>query len=113
MRKWFAYLWILLIFSLSSIPNLKLREEYPANTDKVFHFIEYGIMSALLYSAYGKFIIWQLLIPPADEFYQGFIPGRKRDISDLLSDYVGIILMSGVYGFLRIKDKGKRIKGKG
>jgi hypothetical protein len=86
------------------------------SSDKIYHFLEYGIFGVLLARTFqgydfplsfrGK-MIWVLVISflygASDEFHQWFIPGRFATFGDLLADSLG----GGVSGFIFLKLKRK------
>ena len=91
-----------LIYYSSSIRAEDLPKIDIPNIDKLFHFVEYFILGALLIRAFAnssdkvnfKFILLlSILIAfiygALDEFHQRFIPGRSPDIFDLFSDIIG------------------------
>lgn len=105
-------LWVILIFSVSSIPNLgeKAPFEIP---DKVAHFVEYAILGFLLFRALGRETRAQssglclskallgamglgLGIGAVDELHQLFIPGRSCDLLDFACDALGVILLASI-----------------
>ncbi|SYZ73928.1 conserved membrane hypothetical protein [Candidatus Zixiibacteriota bacterium] len=101
-----AIIFGILIFSLSSISHLNLPRIRSVQVDKILHFTEYAIFSALVFRSFSHFprpltikgaMISTFLVMAAfasgDEIYQGFIPGRHRDWSDLAADLVGAILV--------------------
>lgn len=95
-----AILWMVLIFAFSSLPSEQLPSEkipilkFPYS-DKIQHFFEYLILGILLSRALKKdkspFIVG-FLYAIFDETYQIFIPTRNFEISDLITDFLGIIL---------------------
>jgi hypothetical protein len=106
--------WMILIFGLSSIPDLKLGEGSPEYFRRIFaHLFEYAVLWALLYRSFtGK--IWltkfqenmkvaivafsvAVLYAITDEVHQSFVPTRSGQWDDLLFDAAGAVL-----GFLSI-----------
>ena len=72
------------------------------NIDKLFHFVEYFILGALLVRASARasgksnfklIFLLSVLIASAygalDEFHQRFVSGRSPEIFDILSDIIG------------------------
>lgn len=95
-------LWCVLIFYLSSIPNLRFIEswwDHPIR--KLGHMGVFGILARLLARAWTgtstwswrKIFVWALvftfLYACSDEFHQTFVPGRLGCVSDVLIDTVG------------------------
>jgi VanZ family protein len=101
---------MLLIWVVSSIPHVFVFERIPFQ-DKGVHFIEYGILAALMTHAlhgtwpglrawslfamaWAATVFWGLL----DEIHQAFVPGRVADGFDLLADALGGL--AGTLGYL-------------
>ena len=98
-----------LIFGLSSIPSLAGPDLGFQNVDKLYHCLEYGTVSFLVsrgFAAYccQRFVVRNLtlitmpIIASLDEFYQGYVPGRFSDITDVAADCVGAAI--GLFFFL-------------
>ena len=101
-----------LIFAISSMkqPPLPTPQFEWLSIDKIYHFIEYAILSVLLTIALvnvpPKWLpqnwIWitaaliSILYGASDEWHQTFVPGRFATFSDFVSDAVGSI--AGVFG---------------
>jgi len=99
--------WVILIFTVSSIPSLKpLRIETPKSfirLDYLIHFCEYGSLAFLAYLSFAErnfrinlkkyFLITACLIifSLLDEFHQKLIPGRTFNMKDIYSNIAGII----------------------
>ena len=95
--------WCLLIFTLSSIPNLSSGLEYDYLLRKIAHMAEYGILFLLLRRALnGTFapeFRWTraaaflaALYAATDEYHQSFVPGRHGCWSDVAIDSCGVAL---------------------
>ena len=120
--KYLALIYALLIFVLSAIPQAapSFRFEFG---DKVLHFIEYGIFSALLFLAFftsGKeflkkhvFLISSLIgiaYAVSDELHQRFVPGRRCEFLDFVADSLGIIVIQiGIWFYLKRKRNRSRL----
>lgn len=100
------YLYVAGIFTLSSIPGDSIPDVSSAfSSDKVIHFVEYGILSFFLFrSVFSWGIIsarWSVLlvilcatiIGALDESYQHFT-GRNPDIHDWIADSLGAVTVS-------------------
>jgi VanZ family protein len=103
---WIAFTYAVLILIFSSIPDLsppQLGFEYQ---DKLYHFVEYGIFSVLLFFTLlnskrdflrKNVLLISLLIGASfgilDELHQKFIPGRQADVLDFTADFVGVALI--------------------
>ena len=98
-------LYAALIFYLSSGP---ITADVPGN-DKLYHMIEYGIFSLLLYNALSSSfrnerlwkiallaIILTILYGISDEFHQLFVPSRSSDPYDVVADASGAIIVQGM-----------------
>ena len=118
-------LYMALIFAVSSMkqPPLPMPEFEWLSIDKLYHFIEYSILSVLLTIALvnvrPKWLpqnwIWvtaaiiSILYGASDEWHQSFVPGRHATKSDLVSDAIGAIAgATGVYFYYRRKNKNRR-----
>jgi VanZ family protein len=101
---------ILLFFCLailvgSSIPGDQIPKEFQLTPDKLIHFVEYFILSVLLYrwllieftsnNTYSLFLLTLLIgsvFGALDENYQRLTPGRTPDIWDWVLDTIGVLL---------------------
>jgi VanZ family protein len=106
--------WMGVIFTFSSIPDLKsgLKEDFVLR--KIAHILEFAILTFLLFraiSAQGgpapggnKAVIYSLIIALfyafSDEFHQSFIRGRECSFRDVGIDGVGI-LITGVMCYIK------------
>ena len=107
-----------LIFAISSMqqPPLPMPKFEWLAIDKLYHFIEYGILSVLLTIAFvnipPKWLpenwIWvaaaliSILYGASDELHQMFVPGRLATPADWISDVIGSIAgVLGVYLYYR------------
>lgn len=98
------YIWGALIFTLSSIPNFSPPGAQLPVVDKVAHFGEYLIFALLIFYNRKRIYVMPLvlLFAVADELHQKFIPGREVEVTDILSNFTGIL-----FGWLlsrRIRD---------
>jgi uncharacterized protein YfiM (DUF2279 family) len=93
--------WVLLLFGISSIPDLSVPGSDTPGLDKVFHFAEYAVLGALLgYAARlseGRRTLWigalaGLLVGTLDELYQSTVPGRSLDAMDAAADTMGTMV---------------------
>ena len=115
-------LYMALIFAISSMkqPPVPMPKFEWLSIDKLYHFIEYGILSMLLtialLNAPLKWLptnwIWvaaaliSILYGASDEWHQSFVPGRFATLSDFVSDAVGSIAgVFGVYLYYRGKSE--------
>lgn len=105
------FLWILLIYYLSSQSNFHFKFKIPPGTDKIVHAViyfvlcwltrraffhqrtfpllrTYALMGALIFSA-----VYGLL----DEYHQSFVPGRSVEFYDFLADFGGALLYAAIF----------------
>lgn len=92
-------LWLVLIFGLSSIPDLTPPGPRVSGLDKLFHAGEYAVLGALWGRALGlrRHGFWLGLalglgVGSLDELHQGRVPGRETDVLDALADATGAAL---------------------
>lgn len=104
-RRWLPLIvWIVVIFGLSSIPDVvEDRPELPTGIDKFAHFFEYAILAFVLHRGlrYGRkrsgpllifaIIACGLAVGFLDELYQTAIPGREASTGDIVADIAGVI----------------------
>jgi VanZ family protein len=95
------------IFVVSAIPTIATPFEpgYDLTFKKFAHVIEYGILTALLFSALRIHIthkshalltaaIVAILYAFSDEWHQTFVPGREGTLRDVTIDGIGAVGMS-------------------
>lgn len=94
--------YLILIFALSSIPSDAIPGPKLFSIDKVYHIIEYFILSLLVLRlmiyhkvkhAYLIAIVAAVLYGIIDEFHQGLVPGRLFSYYDMLANAVGASLI--------------------
>lgn len=97
-------LWAALIFTFSSIPDLKSDFKEDFLLRKIAHGLEYFILTFLSWRAFrGSFKLgsWQQVLYPAllavsyaasDELHQSFVKGRRGAVSDVLIDSTGVAI---------------------
>ncbi len=60
---------------------------------KIFHLVEYAILSILAYRSFNKnrvkTLIFVLVYAISDEIHQSFVPGREPRIRDVIIDLTG------------------------
>ena len=110
-----------LIFAISSMqqPPLSTPKFEWLPIDKLYHFIEYGILSVLLTIAFVNVPprwlppdwIWcvaafiSILYGASDELHQMYVPDRSATFSDWVSDAIGAIAgVVSVYFYYRKKN---------
>lgn len=122
LKRWVPLvIWVVVIFSLSSIPSLPV--DYPESSfgfDKIAHFAEYFVFAVLFYRGLNEeyaervglicflVIFSALVVAVLDELYQGLV-GRDSSSIDALADLAGAV--SGTVGsFLYFRRKRKLIR---
>ncbi|MDD3679233.1 MAG: VanZ family protein [Patescibacteria group bacterium] len=111
-------LWCLLIFYLSSIPNLKAAENplWDEIIRSFIHGLFYAILYFLLFRAFNftrklkNFylpLMLSFLYGLSDEIHQFFVPTRTFQFKDLLVDFIGIIAGGFTLWKLLPKTQGK------
>jgi len=100
-----AILWAIIIFYLSSIPNLEATSDPTGNflTRKAAHIVEYGALAIFIYLPTKNFSVSALLSTlygATDEFHQNFVPTREFHFSDIGFDFLGSLV--GVAIFVKI-----------
>ncbi len=111
--RW-AILYGLVIIGLSSVPGENFPEAAWLAHDKMIHFGEYGLFSALVaravntrVTAGGRIFLITFLLAGLfgmlDESYQSLIPGRDSSVYDWIADVTGILLGSWVYLWLKLR----------
>lgn len=98
-----ALLWAFVIFIVSSIPSTSLPNLSFLHYDKLIHGTIFFVLGLLIYRALeplnGEVTFnWQralivvlsvIIYGASDEFHQGFVPGREKDLRDLSADAIG------------------------
>lgn len=108
------FLYLLLIFFLSSISRYPEEISWVFSFDKCLHTIEYYLLGYLLMrvlvtSPHRAFsgapvaflIIFGTLYALGDEWHQSFVPGRYASGFDLLFDSSGVVLAAFTYRLVR------------
>jgi len=98
----------MLIFFVSTRPNLHPPGPDFIAKDKVAHFGEYFILGVLLFGGIGwtvsrsRYATFMFLfavgvsIAAFDELVQSYIPGRRMDLTDWLADGAGVVMGIGL-----------------
>jgi uncharacterized protein YfiM (DUF2279 family) len=106
--------YIVLIFTLSSIPSLRAPGPEFLPKDKIAHFVEYSILGVLLFkgigwtvtpsraATFGFLFAVGASVGALDELYQSFVPGRMMSIFDWYADALGVAVGCGVFVFTRL-----------
>ena len=119
LRYWFPLLiYAVLILALSSRPQIDLPQLHIS--DKLIHFVEYGILGMLLFRLFKRDFkmrglrLWLLHIFSLaafaflDELLQSFIPSRDADFFDWLADMSGGLAGALIYVYIRLAWKMMR-----
>lgn len=95
-------LWLVVVFGMSSIPDLSPPDVGLPLPDKIAHLGEYAVLGALFTRARGgrRGVGWTMLaglllgavVGAVDEAYQSHTPGREVSAFDALADALGAAL---------------------
>lgn len=105
---WIA--WMAAITIQSSFHGLPIPDIGLSFTDKILHFLVFGILGLLItrgmrYSK-SKFlkarpaltaIIMGCVFALSDEIHQAFVPARSAEVMDWVADFAGIVVFSYLY----------------
>lgn len=103
-----ACAWMALIFFLSSQSRLPLPELDWVASDKLAHLTAYGILGVFYLLSFTKSLQrmpWSLVLlatlsaatyGATDEYHQSFVPGRDSSFGDLIADFAGALIFSGM-----------------
>lgn len=109
-RWWLAWGWTLLVIALMWWPSLKSPPTFLGElTDKVGHFVVFGVLSALwlralpsgqprrraLLTVVGGCLAFSLVA----EVGQAFVPGRDIALGDLAANWTGVSLGSALAAY--------------
>jgi VanZ family protein len=117
--KFLALIYAALIFVVSAIPGLSPPPVGLVLEDKIWHFLEFGGFSFLLFlalSASGKeflkrhvFLLSSLIAivyAASDEVHQKFVRGRSCEFLDFVADCLGILVVQmAIWWYLRPRRK--------
>ena len=108
------FLYMLLIFVLSSISRYPEILPWIFSLDKFIHTIEYYILGYLFMRVFVTSprsvftgapavfaTIFGMLYAISDEWHQSFVPGRYASIYDVLFDVLGVVLAAVTYRIVR------------
>ena len=106
LKKYFIYIYILLIFGISSIPgNGFIGDIHRFGIDKVFHFSEYFILGLITHwhikdrlKIYRFLYIGIVIIAVIDEYCVQHVSGRTVDYLDFIANFIG--LYAGIFLYL-------------
>jgi len=121
MRKFLKFwlpiiIWAGVIFTFSSIPDLKsgLKEDFILR--KIAHVLEYTILTFFFLRAFSKeklnlgrimifSIIFSVFYALTDEYHQTFVQGRQGKFRDVGIDSVGILLTALIWYYKNRKGR--------
>lgn len=113
-KKYFKiafYVWVVILFTLTSIPKLQSPLDDSLNIDKLAHFIVYMIFAYLFMKMFEQdqyiqklklLSILAVIIPIFDELHQIPIPGRSFSYFDILADFLGFLTVI-IYFKIKLK----------
>ena len=99
-----AALYAVVVIALSSWPGVSLPNIGTGHLDKILHFGQYLVLAFLVARGWGfaaprrwgmrnaMLVVVLLVFAAADEYHQGWIPGRDPDRHDYLADVIGIFI---------------------
>ena len=96
--------WLVLMITATSIPNLRTLPEYP-NADQIFHLVVYLVLAVLAARAvfmmgYRHKGLWAVLLvlglAAIDEYHEILIPGRTASFLDFSMNVAGFIAGTGL-----------------
>ncbi len=83
--------------------------------DKAIHFVEYGVLSVLVFFSLRKSvpgynvktvavlaIAFSGLYGISDEIHQSFVPGRNSSAGDVMADFIGAAIFQSIH-ILKLK----------
>ena len=95
-RKFLIYVYIFIIFILSTIPPSISKKIQLNELDKLIHFFEYFILGLIFNFTFKKnitkFHFSIIFVPIIDEFIIQRYSGRNVDIFDFMFDIFGLIV---------------------
>lgn len=99
-------LWMVTVFTLSSLPQRKLPETGIPHADKIAHGAAYAVGGLLVARAVANPLA-AILVPAifgvADEWHQKSVPGRQPDFADWIADLVGALAGVLIYQWIRAR----------
>jgi VanZ family protein len=93
LRKYSFFIWLFIVFVITSIPAATLPRIRVTGFDILIHFFLYSVLTIFLIYSYGKrnwkFFTIIIIIAIIDEIHQRFIPGRSMSYFDMGVDFLG------------------------
>ncbi len=105
------YIWVGVVFTLTSIPKLQTPINDTLNIDKLAHFTVYMIFAYLFMKMFSQdqyiqklklLSILAVLVPIFDELHQIPIQGRCFSYYDILADFLGFLTVI-IYFKIKLK----------
>ena len=105
------YIWVGVVFTLTSIPKLQTPINDTLNIDKLAHFTVYMIFAYLFMKMFSQdqyvqklklLSILAVIVPIFDELHQIPIPGRFFSYYDILADFLGFLTVI-IYFKIKLK----------
>ena len=110
------FLYMALVFYLSSLPKPPSPQLDWANVDKLYHLLEYAVLGFLVarvlfntsyrifrFSPWISVLLLVCLYAASDEWHQSFVPNRFASVSDWIADCFGCILGAlAMYAWYRL-----------
>lgn len=126
-RTYLAWIFVLVYYGLvtflSSLPHPPNPDILIPNIDKIYHFIEYGLLGLVLsfayrsvpalrisWRAYGCVLATGALLAALDEWHQSFVPPREVSVFDWVADVCGILASIFVYRIVQMRFKKRLVK---
>ena len=105
----FLYLYILIIFLLSSIPPNIVNSIQLYGIDKIIHLIEYLLLGIIFKTSiryyFSKHYFLILTIPIIDEFLIQRFSGRNVDFYDFITNILGLFIGLILFEYFYKRDK--------
>lgn len=117
LKFWLPVLiWTGIIFSFSSVPELKSGLDQDFLLRKIAHILEFAILTFLLIRALNKerisikriaiySFVFAIFYALTDEYHQSFVWGRQGSLKDVGIDGIGILIMSLIWYIKNRKTK--------
>ena len=110
---WPALAYMALIWSVSSLSSPPSTRDLPFR-DKGVHAVEYGVLAVLTARGFAaslgpgaglRLVVYNVTLGSfwglVDEIHQAYVPGRSSELADVLADFIGAVLGTGVYVVVR------------
>ena len=93
MKKNAFFIWLFIIFVITSIPTDAFPQIRVTGFDILIHFFLYSVLTIFLFYSFGKknwkFFTIIIIIAIIDEIHQRFIPCRSMSYFDLGANFLG------------------------